>query len=88
MRAHFVGIGGNIHGYQYRLIASHVDNYGTYKQPLMSNNTSFLLEINRHFKKLWGMDFSIALSGDFGTQYGNSFGAYLRIAKKGLITTY
>lgn len=88
VRAHFVGIGGNIHGYQYRLIASHVDNYGTYKQPLMSNNTSFLLEINRHFKKLWGMDFSIALSGDFGTQYGNSFGAYLRIAKKGLITTY
>ena len=88
VRAHFVGLGGNIYGYNYRIMASYVDNYGTYLKPLYTNNTSFFAEVSRQFKKAWGLEFSLALAGDIGKQYGNSFGAYLRISKKGIITQY
>jgi hypothetical protein len=93
VRAHFVGIRGDIYGYQYRAMASYVDNYGVYNKPahnldMYSNNTSFMLEVNRRFEKAWGLEFSLAIAGDIGTQYGNSFGGYLRIAKTGLITAY
>lgn len=93
VRAHFVGIRGDIYGYQYRAMASYVDNYGVYNKPahnldMYSNNTSFMLEVSRRFEKAWGLEFSVALAGDIGTQYGNSFGGYLRIAKTGLITAY
>lgn len=93
VRAHFVGIRGDIYGYQYRAMASYVDNYGVYNKPahnldMYSNNTSFMLEVSRRFEKAWGLEFSLAIAGDIGTQYGNSFGGYLRIAKTGLITAY
>ena len=88
VRAHFIGLGGNIYGYNYRLIASHVDNYGTYKMPSASYNTAILLEINRHFEKVWGLDVGVALAADFGTQYGNQLGALLTIRKQGVITRW
>jgi hypothetical protein len=47
-----------------------------------------MLEVSKRFEKAWGLEFSLAIAGDIGTQYGNSFGGYLKIAKTGLITTY
>lgn len=88
VRAHFAGLGGNIYGYKYRLMGSHVNNYGTYQQPIYSASTALLLEVSHVVEKAWGMEFTLALSGDIGTQYGNSFGGYLRIAKRGIITKY
>ena len=92
VRAHFVGIRGDIYGYQYRAMASYVDNYGIYRDTppnyVYSHNTAFLLELSRRFEQAWGLEFSLAVAGDIGTQYGNSFGGYLRIAKTGLITAY
>ena len=95
VRAHLVGLSGDIYGFKYRAIASYVDNYGVYQNVVpdftfdrFSNNTSLLLEVSRQFEKAWGLEFSVALAGDIGTQYGNSFGGYLRIAKTGLITAY
>ena len=97
VRAHFLGLGGDIHGYKYRIMASYVDNYGVYQNALpgygygfdqYSHNTSLLLEVSRLFDKAWGLEFTVALAGDIGTQYGNSFGGYLRIAKKGILTNY
>ena len=88
VRAYFVGVGGDIYGYKYRMMASHVQNHGRYIAPLPSQNTALLLEVTRRFEKAWGLEFTAALAGDIGTQYGNSFGGYLRIAKTGIITKY
>ena len=88
VHAHFAGIGGNIYGYKYRLMASHVNNYGTYQQPSKSYSTALMLEVSRLFEKAWGLEFSLALAGDIGTQYGNQFGAMLSIRKQGIITRW
>ena len=92
VRAHYIGIKGDIYGYKYRAMVSYVDNYGTYRDTppnyVYSHNTAFLLEVSRRFERAWGLEFSLAVAGDIGTQYGNSFGGFLRIAKTGLITTY
>lgn len=88
VRAHMVGISGNIYGYTYRVIASYVDNYGTYKKPIYSNNTALLLEVNRRIEKAWGLEFGIALSTDIWTQYGNQFGVMLTIRKQGIIAQW
>ena len=88
VRAHFVGLGGDIYGYNYRLMASHVNNYGTYQQPSYSTSTALMLEVSKYIEKAWGLEFSVALAGDIGTQYGNQFGAMLTIRKRGLITQW
>ena len=69
-------------------MTSHVHNYGTYQQPSYSTSTAFLLEVSHVIEKAWGVEFSLAVAGDIGTQYGNSFGGYLRIAKTGIIKNY
>ena len=90
VRAHFMGVSGDIYGYNYRIMASYVDNYGTYQKPFLpdNHNTAVLLEVTKRVETAWNLEFSLAVSGDFGTQYGNQVGAYLRIAKSGIITTY
>ena len=88
VRAHYVGVAGDIYGYKYRLMASHVQNYGRYREPHNTQNTAILFELTRRFEKAWGLEFTAALAGDIGTQYGNSFGGYLRIAKTGIIAKY
>lgn len=88
VRAHFAGIGGDIYGYRYRLMASHVNNYGTYQLPSHSASTAVMLELSRRFERAWGLEFSVALAGDFGTQYGNQFGAMISIRKQGIITQW
>ena len=82
------GIKGDIYGYQYRAVCSHVRNYGTYDQPIQSDNTAVLVEIRKHIEKAWGLDFSLAISGDFGSQFGNRFGAMMTISKQGILKTY
>jgi hypothetical protein len=47
-----------------------------------------MLELSRRFERAWGLEFSVALAGDFGTQYGNQFGAMLSIRKQGIITQW
>jgi hypothetical protein len=86
--AYHTGIKGNIYGYKYRVMCSYVDNYGTYNKPLRSNNTAILLECSKHIEKAWGLDICLSLAGDFGNQFGNTFGAMLTIKKQGIITTY
>ncbi len=88
VRMHFAGINGNIFGYQYRLMASYARNYGTYAQPQESANTALLLEVTKHVEKAWGLDFSVSLGADIGTQFGNAFGAMISVSKRGLITSW
>jgi hypothetical protein len=88
VRAHFLGLGGSIYGYNYRLITSHVNNYGSYQKPTFSSNHAILLEINKRFEKAWGLQFGATIAADLGTQYGNQWGALIRITKIGDIITY
>lgn len=86
--AHHVGIRGDIFGFRYRALCTYVNNYGTYLQPELSHNTSVLLEVKKRVPQAWDLEFGIALGGDFGTQYGNRFGAQITITKQGIITNW
>lgn len=83
--AHHVGVRGDIYGFKYRAIVNHAENYGNYSVPKRSWNTAVLLEVIKQVPQAWGMEFGVSLAGDFGTQYGNCFGAMITIRKQGLI---
>ena len=87
VRVHHLGVRGDIYGFRYRVKASYARNYGirnSIKTPL-SDNTALLLEVSKHVEQAWGLDFGLRLAGDFGTQWGNQFGAQLTICKRGMI---
>ena len=86
--AHHIGIRGDIYGFQYRALCTYADNYGTYYYPKRSHNTAFLLEVTKRVQKAWGLEFGIALAGDFGSQYGNQFGAMVSVRKQGIIKNW
>ena len=86
--AHHVGVKGDIYGFRYRVMVTYADNYGTYKAPVRSHNTAVMLEVKKVVPQAWGLEFGLALGGDFGTQYGNSFGGMITIVKKGIITKW
>ena len=90
VRLHHVGVRGDIFGFKYRLLCSHARNFGNNNdsKALLSTNTATLLEVSKHIEKAWGLDFSLSLAGDFGTQFGNQFGAMLTIRKQGIITQW
>lgn len=92
IRAFHIGIAGDIYGFQYRVLATHVTNYGTYNRDdwytPKSHNTALLVELNKHVKQAWGLDFGIRIGADLGSQWGNQAGAMITICKQGLITSY
>ena len=88
VRVHYIGLAGDIYGFEYRVMGSYSRNWGTYAKPLMSHNTSLMLEVHKQVPQAWGLDFGIRLAGDIGTQYGNSFGAMITITKRGLIHSW
>ena len=83
--AHHAGIRGDIYGFKYRVIVNHADNYGQHYAPARSHNTAMLIEVKRHVKEAWGLDFGFCIAGDFGSQYGNVFGAMISVSKRGVI---
>ena len=83
--AHHIGIRGDIYGFRYRILCTYADNYGNYITPVRSRNTAVLMEVKKHVPQAWGLDFGIALAGDFGDQYGNQFGGMITISKQGII---
>ena len=90
VRVHHFGIRGDIYGYQYRVKASYARNYGNdnTSRELQSTNTALLVEVFKHVPQAWGLDFGVRLAADFGTQWGNQFGAQLTITKRGIITQW
>ena len=86
--AAYIGIKGDIYGFNYRLAAQHTRNYGRYTAPVNNRNTALLLDIYKHVEQAWGMDFGLSLGVDFGSQYGTQFGALITIRKQGLIKTF
>ena len=86
--AHHIGIRGDIYGFRYRVLCTYADNYGNYITPVRSHNTAVLMEVKKHVPQAWGLDFGIALAGDFGDQYGNLFGGMITISKQGIIKNW
>lgn len=86
--AHHVGVKGDIYGFRYRVLCTYADNYGNYTRPARSNNTAVLLEVKKIVPQAWNLEFGLSLAGDFGTQYGNQFGAMITVSKKGIITKW
>lgn len=83
-----IGVKGDIYGFLYRFRCTHAYNLGTYQKRAESVNTAVLLEVKKVVRQAWGMEFGLSLAGDFGTQYGNAFGAMVTIRKQGLITSW
>lgn len=86
--AHHIGIRGDIYGYRYRAIVNHADHYGNNTAPRRSRNTGVLIEVKKEVAQAWGLEFGLSLAGDFGTLYGNTFGAMLSVRKQGLIHSW
>lgn len=90
VRVHHLGVRGDIYGFNYRFLASYARNYGNdnSNKNVQSDNTALLLEVQKHVEQAWGLDFGLRLAGDFGTQWGNQFGAQLTVSKRGIITQW
>ena len=86
--AYHGGVKGDIYGFRYRAMVTYADNYGTYRHPVRSHNTAALLEVTKIVPQAWGLEFGIALAGDFGTQYGNQFGGMITVRKQGIIKNW
>lgn len=83
--AYHAGVKGDIYGFKYRIMGTYADNYGTYRTRMRSSNTAVLVEVSKTVEQAWGLEFGLALAGDFGTQYGDRFGAMISIRKQGII---
>ena len=76
VRAHHIGIKGDIFTYQYRLLCTHAACYPKYAEDLSYNQsreikyrqTSLFLEVNKTVHQAWGLNFSAALGIDFYSQ--------------------
>lgn len=87
---HF-GLEGDVEGYRYRVLNSYSKNYGNYGEPFPEKcrkATSLLVEVNKHYEKLWGIDCGLSLAADWGKMYGNNVGILLKISKRGNLFSY
>ena len=84
------GLEGDVQGYRYKFLSSFSKNYGSYNLPYpeMIQNTSIMLEVNKHLAKLWNIEIGCSLGGDFGKLYGNSAGCLFSIRKSGNLIQY
>ena len=92
VQAWHVGVGGDIFGYRYRLMATYARNYGQYSiddwYTMKSDNPAVMLEVNKEVQQAWGLDFGVRVAADFGSQWGNQVSAMITVTKKGLITKW
>lgn len=86
--AYHGGVKGDIYGFRYRAMCTYSDHYGTYSAPLKSHNTSWLVEVKKTVPQAWGLEFGLALAGDHGNLYGDSFGAMITVRKQGIIKSW
>ena len=82
---HHIAVKGDILGFNYLVRYSHSSNFGTYDLPVRSYNNSIYCSVQKLVPQAWNLNFGIAVGGDFGMQFGNSFGAMLTISRRGLI---
>lgn len=83
--AYHAGVKGDIYGFRYRITGTYADYYGRYNNYNHTQNTAVMIEVKKTVEKAWGLEFGIALTGDFGSRYGNSFGGMITVRKQGII---
>lgn len=87
VRVHHVGVRGDIYGFKYRFKTSFARNFGNdvTSRKVLSTNTAVLLEVSKIVPRAWGLEFGLRLAGDFGTQFGDRFGAQISIRKRDIL---
>ena len=61
------------------------DNYGTYDLPMKSYNNAVYCSVQKLVPQAWNLSFGVAVGADWGSQFGNSFGAMVIVARSGII---
>lgn len=84
---HSVAMYGDIYGFEYLLRYSHAKNYGRYYSPYPRTliNNALLIEVKRHVPQAWNLDFGLAFGADWGSQFNNSYGVMITVARSGII---
>lgn len=88
VQAHHFGIEGDVSGYGFKVLNSYSKNYGNYSLPIRKDAVSLLVEVNKHFEKLWGIEAALSVGADWGQMYGRNTGLMLRISKHGELFKY
>lgn len=85
VKAHHVGLEGDLFLVQYKLMASYSMNYGLPRAtfPTPKPNTSLLLELNKTFGQRQQTEIKLSLGSDIGQMYGNNYGAMLTVRTTG-----
>ncbi len=89
VRAHHIGIKGDIFTYRYRLLCTHARYYLQYAEDLPYNlsrttaykQTSILLEVSKTVHQAWGLNFSAALGIDFFDNAKPDIGGRISVSK-------
>lgn len=84
---HHVAARGDIYGFGYLIRYSHSRNYGRYNEYRSTTNNSMLIEVHKNVPQAWNLDFGFAFGADSGTQFGNTYGVMLTVARSGIIWT-
>ena len=82
---HHIALKGDIYGFKYLVRYSHSDNFGTYDLPMRTYNNAIYCLVQKHVPQAWNLDFGVAVGADWGSQFGNSFGAMVTVARSGII---
>ena len=87
---HHFGLEGSIDVYNFKILNSYSKNYGTYGTPFSKTEKSahLLVDVNKHFEKLWGLNIGLSVGADWSGYYGNNIGLLLKIKKQGLLLKY
>ncbi|MBR3883703.1 MAG: hypothetical protein IKJ31_02975 [Bacteroidaceae bacterium] len=91
LEAFHIGIEGEPLSYLgYRVLLTHSNNWGTYKNPFteIKNNTSGMLEITYKPHFLKGFDVKASFAFDKGELYGDNYAGMLTISKRGIIDIF
>lgn len=82
---HHIALRGDIYGFKYLVRYSHSNNFGSYDTPNNSVNNAFYCKVQKYVPQAWDLNFGIAVGGNVGSQFGNSFGAMFTISRSGII---
>ncbi|MBQ8594257.1 MAG: hypothetical protein IJ467_08290 [Bacteroidaceae bacterium] len=88
MKAHHIALTGSpTNEFDYRILCTFTDNWGTYYDPLdeIMSEVRTLAEINYSPSKLKGWNFTLSGAWDYSELTGHGAGAAITITKKGIL---